>query len=272
MAPLYVGSTPVSLPGNPVMPDASAFNRAYINAQPSATAHTKGAWYQILASTPHDANLSILSLNTSVSGTNTATLVDVAVGESGSEVPILSDLAVGGLGVYAQIPIPAFIPAGSRIAVRYQTVLTTARNILTNWGSIKDYPIIGSAQALEVIGSNTATSDAVPLSSNAWVEVTAATPKAYRHVIVIPSLASSSVVATNNDVLLGSGTAGSEVQIAKADAGATSNEALNPGNAGWPSMPWLFTAISGPVAAGTRLSAKRVGGAGPTSVCVIGVV
>jgi hypothetical protein len=97
---------------------------------PGATANTKGAYTQIVASTT--ADLAGLSLYIDSQGTSTGAvgpitwLVDVAVGPSGSEVVILPNLfiiGVTGAGfsiTYAPVIsyLPLQIGAASRIAVR----------------------------------------------------------------------------------------------------------------------------------------------------------
>jgi hypothetical protein len=92
-------------------------------------AHTKGSWTQLIASTSYDA----YGIWVGVDGifyanTATAYLVDIGVGPSGSEQVIVPNLDVwgadsGGPGMNPRtFWFPVYIPAGSRIVARSQSV------------------------------------------------------------------------------------------------------------------------------------------------------
>lgn len=96
---------------------------------PSATAHTKGSYAQLVASTSVDYMGFMLALDGQNGGATNARdyLVDLAIGGSGSEVIIVPNhlsrwIAASGMnpnGSYGPFFIP--IPAGTRIAARCQS-------------------------------------------------------------------------------------------------------------------------------------------------------
>src|SRR5271169_3535034 len=101
----------------------------FINAGSGASANnTKTAYTQLIASTTYDANLIDLCVGAgagAVVGFNAA--CDLAVGASGSEVPILSNLllendydvaATGANSPHILLPLP--VPAGTRLSMRCQ--------------------------------------------------------------------------------------------------------------------------------------------------------
>jgi hypothetical protein len=95
----------------------------------AATAHTKGAYAQIIASTAHAAKGFLVQLGNASAGVDYS--VDIAIGGAGSEIIIVADLLAGsGTGSIARqgayfIPIP--IPAGTRVSARCQaTTLSSA--------------------------------------------------------------------------------------------------------------------------------------------------
>jgi hypothetical protein len=94
---------------------------------PGGTAHTKGAWAQLAASTTaaHTGLMLGVGHRGNSALRNEEFLVDVGVGAPGSEQIVLADWAVALAAVETLVPqfspvIPASIPAGSRLAVRAQ--------------------------------------------------------------------------------------------------------------------------------------------------------
>jgi len=83
-----------------------------------ATSYTKGSYVQIIASTAADSTWIMIYTATQTSG-GSAFAVDIAVGASGSEVAVISNLVCSALepqGVRYMFPLT--IPAGTRIAAR----------------------------------------------------------------------------------------------------------------------------------------------------------
>lgn len=102
----------------------------------AGAANTKVSWVQLTASTSEDiAEIILVAGDEAASGLTSAWyLVDVAIGPSGSEkiiipdIPFTSFASGSGLNPYLIGPLPCSIPAGSRIAVRFQSTATD-RNI-----------------------------------------------------------------------------------------------------------------------------------------------
>jgi hypothetical protein len=112
--------------GAPVSVGAStAASRGAVLTAPSS-ANTKSAWTEITASTSADLRALCISPQGGSSAAIAAsnTLLDIAVGGAGAEVPILEDLFLVSLSTeswQAISPLTAgvSIPAGSRISARY---------------------------------------------------------------------------------------------------------------------------------------------------------
>ncbi len=100
---------------------------------PGATANTKGAWTQLIASTSRAARSFHLNVQGAAypSGSDQRSLVDVAIGGAGSEVIIVPDILFAVNNTLARNPglwleLPREIPAGSRVAVRSACSINTA--------------------------------------------------------------------------------------------------------------------------------------------------
>lgn len=219
-----------------------------------ATSHTKGAWVEIIASTSTSSTVLIVDVNDiRTSSANTATLLDLAVGASGSEVAFVQNIAVGGAtertNGYYQFPLPVAIPAGSRISARTQAAIAadtaTVQVTIASGGALDAPPA-----SLDVLGTDTATSKGTQTTSGSWAEITASTPRPYRVLVAIPSLGTAAALAARAPVQIAKGPAGSEVQIAAISAATSSIEGIETVSGG---SAW---AIEG-VPAGTRLSCQR---------------
>ncbi|MDZ5457003.1 hypothetical protein [Azohydromonas lata] len=145
--------------------------------------NTKGAWTQIVASTAFDAAALLLTL--SVGTTNGSVLVDIGIGAAGTETVLLGNLQARRISSgnnVVQLLLPLQIPAGSRIALRYQQ--TAANVVLGACASV-----VAATWNSPATAGRTATHGAVPASSSgtvvdpgasantkgAWVELTPAT-------------------------------------------------------------------------------------------------
>lgn len=237
-------------------------------------AHTKGAWTQIIASTSADATLVLLDVSgVGASGVASGTLIDLALGGSGSEVAFLSNLPVGSasavLGATAafQVPLPVSVPSGSRISARIQSVVTGGKTATVAVSLLSGGTI--TPGTLTVLGADTGTSRGTNLGT-AWTQIIASTAATYRHLIIVPSASTSSLnSAAVDDVTVGSGGSGSEVEIGSiaVATAATEQVGIPAGRA-----PWSLYGIFYGAASGSRIVAKR--GAGLTSTldaAIIGV-
>jgi hypothetical protein len=197
-----------------------------ITVTANTSAHTKGSWSQLIASTSANVSLIYLSVNSvNTSATNTATLLDIATGASGSETAIASNIAVGGASFSIVIPLPVKIASGTRVSARIQSVVTGGKTaalvpIFLDGG---DYAT--SPTTVDVIGADTANSKGISFSgaSGTWVEATASTSQAYRAVVLVPSMHDADIATIANTVMeVGVGASGSEVSF-----GSTYNSFVN---------------------------------------------
>jgi hypothetical protein len=103
---------------------------AYPSLNPvSGAGHTKGAYVQIVASTPYDSSRVFLIAEFGSTGTQRYYLMDLATGGAGSETVIVANIAVHvDLDQIASmfIPLNVQIPAGTRLSIRAQCNLATS--------------------------------------------------------------------------------------------------------------------------------------------------
>jgi hypothetical protein len=233
-------------------------NGSLVTVTADTAAHTKGAWSELIAST--SANASVLFLlvqDISSAGTNTATLVDLATGASGSESAIASNIAVGGAvattgptGICTTIPIK--IASGTRLSARIQSVITggktaTVQAILYNAGDYATAPT-----SVDVIGGNTANSRGAAFSgaSGTWVQAIASTTQAYRAVAIVPSMHDSSISTSETQLDLGVGASGSEVVFGTTIVGYNASENVQ-------SSPPYLSLFGRNIPAGSRLAVRH---------------
>ena len=228
-------------------------------------AHTKGAWTEIIASNAADTSaLFIFPQNTSQTGTNTATLLDIGTGAAGSETVVAGDIAIGGLantyiGVSCVAPIK--ITNGTRIAARIQSIVTGGKTATVDlrtlaWGDASTVPT-----SVDVLGTSTATSAGTQIFTS-YTEVIASTAQEYEAIIALPSFASPGAGNTSVTLSVATGSAGNEIEIATFDLKETSSEYVAADQ-----QPSTITDVT--ISAGTRLSVKT--SASDVWVTLIGV-
>ena len=241
----------------------------FANVTANASAHTKGAWVQLVASTAANADVLILNVACAANATNTAALIDVGIGASGAETVIIPNLAVGGSDGNGSwyITLPVKIPAGSRLAARSQTVRTGGVNIAVRAVLQSSAKYDDAPTTVDVIGTSTATSEGVAtVTNNTYVELTSSSSQEYNAVVVVPSLTSTSTGATQLLVDLATGASGSEtiaathrLQTNTAEACSYRNPALLAGYA------------AGPFPSGTRFAVRVSAEAGNLDFCLVGI-
>jgi hypothetical protein len=211
----YLGANPL-FRDTPFYEDSSLtlVQGAAVNVTTGGTAHTKGSWFQLIASTSANASLLVLRVDgISINATNTAALLDIGIGASGSETVIIPDVAVGGATANITVAVPFQIPSGTRIAARAQSAATT-RQFRCDPFLYDDGKYSIAPTSVDVITTDPATSKGIEFSgsSNTWVEAIASTTRAYRGVCLVPSVHdadTSNLTATTLEV--GVGSAGNEV-------------------------------------------------------------
>ncbi len=191
-----------------------------------STAHTKGAWTEIYAAIPFDSYWIEIAVDaTQATTVDTSMLLDIGVDDAGgtSYVVKIADMQVGFLEVDAPCrwQFPLFIPAGSTVAARCQSAVTsdTASLSAILYGGTppgNPFPIQGP---VVTYGANEGTSHGVVLLNStqetrgAWAEIVSATTHPHRGFTV--SIQGADAVLANADFLLdiGVGAASSEVAV-----------------------------------------------------------
>jgi hypothetical protein len=252
----------------------TGLNNNTVTLTASATAHTKGSWTQLIASTSGASNIfSSVWQGSAVASTDTATLMDIGIGASGSETVIASNIAVGGYGS-ATIVLPVNIPSGTRIAARIQGV--RGSQTIQTFGNIYALNISGSAASLfpssvDVLGTDSATSTGTAMSgaSGTWVQIVASTSDDYTGFQIIPSISDTDTPSINDlRLTLGVGASGSEVAIGEISCTANTSEQISVRGASSP-----FAVFGREVAAGSRLAIRHNIAANPSKydACIIAV-
>jgi hypothetical protein len=234
----------------------------------NATAHTKGAWVQLVAST--SANASAIYIETTVvnNGFDTSCLLDIGTGASGSETALISNIAIGGsravLGSYGFV-VPIQVPSGTRISARIQHITGSATgSVLVETRNYGDYA--QSPTSVDTIGVNTATSEGTNFSANnTYVQLTSSTSRAYRAVVMLPNVSGNALATIKTPFTLARGASGSETEIATRyyEYGNSENVNMNDD----PLVPAV-------IASGTRLAVKFTGASAnfdQYGVCLIGI-
>lgn len=102
---------------------AAVLNRT---TTPNATAHAKGAWAQVVSALEEDVSAIVLRGNgASTSGAGRSYAIDIGIGAASSEQVILEGFDIGQSASNPFWIIPVSIPAGTRVAARAQSSLTT---------------------------------------------------------------------------------------------------------------------------------------------------
>ena len=96
----------------------------------AGSAHTKGSWVQLIATTAYDWHGFWLATgSTFTSGTVTSQLLDIGVGGAGSETVLLPNVHSGWRAntddTVDMFFVPLFIPKGSRVAARVQSAIAS---------------------------------------------------------------------------------------------------------------------------------------------------
>lgn len=239
-----------------------------------ATPHTLSAWSAlVLSSTPTDVHyVSVAAPNLAAASTNSATLIDIGIGASGSEVVIASGIPFGGSGGGINFGLPLFIPAGSRVSVRAQSARTNfsmaglaVRMYATPFGAT-------TPTAIDVLGISRANSGATPMSGSAgtYIQIVASTAKDYQSVICLPSLAAGTTSNSGGNGVFTTaiGPAGSERDVYETRFGfnSSNNSTFEPS-----SMSYIGGGIHVP--AGSRIAVKHnlASSPGVIAAAIVGV-
>ena len=140
---------------------------------------SKGSWAQVFATLDADTyGLMICVHNGRTSAANRQTVIDIGIGAAGSEQVVLPDLigsnaallsSLGGLWYY----FPIHLPAGTRVAVRAQSSVTTAVRVMVRAMQLPRDPSmvksIGYVEAIGISGITPTTCNPGTTSESSWV-------------------------------------------------------------------------------------------------------
>ena len=158
---------------------------------PSATAHTKGSYTDLIAATAFSAQGISVTMLANGTASNEHWLFDIAVGEAASEQIIIADLrmirAASNFG--PTIYLPVTVPVGVRLSARCQTSATTSNGsngIVTQLGQSTLFGQFGMQRCV-TYGADAATTigtsidpGAVAHTKGAYTQLTAATTSLIR--------------------------------------------------------------------------------------------
>ncbi len=232
------------------------------------TAHVKGAWVQLLSALAFDGYFLQVSIRgTRASATDTSALLDIGVDPAGgtSYTVVVPNIAAGSRvdvinsnPIFADFSIPVYIPSGSTVAARIQSVITTITAevaVVVEGGHPTGNPI--PVQGLVVdYGTNTSASTVVGLTNasanveGAWTQIVASTTHPHRGLSVGLQLISAFAANAFNLIDIGIGASSSEVALIEDIALLTSSFEQIKGT--FPSGVW----IERPIPEGSRLSAR----------------
>ena len=263
----YLGSTPLfRLTSFFESSSSNAINTfpSGVTVRASSTANVKGAWTQLIGSTSQDATYLVVDIgNVSAGNVNTSMLIDFAIGAAGSEVASVENIGIGGAIRNANrypyvFGLPIKIPQGSRVSARVQSRLgnqtpATLKIFLINKNDFATAPT-----SLDGLGSSTDTSQATRLTQapGVWSPIVLSTPRRYRAIVAVPSLADSVYAFTESfGIQVGVGPSGSEQAIGECFTSFGINEEVG-----------MFYPYGSPFPAnipqGSRLSARHSAPAG----------
>ena len=157
--------------------------------QVSGTAHTKGAWQEIVASTDFETQALFIHIGPTANN-NRDCLVDIGVGPEGSEVPIVENLyyCQGVRPREENYYIPISVPVGTRLSVRAQLNLDSSPTLGVQLSITIASQSLGASQPLSrcvTYGANPSDTggtgvdcnqnDYTPLVFGPWSEISPAT-------------------------------------------------------------------------------------------------
>ena len=208
---------------------------SFVAVTANASAHTKGAWTELIASTSAAADLLQVAIQgVAQANTNTATLIDIGIGASGSETAIVSNVAIGGAAAFSvndersfRFSVPVYIPSGSRVSARIQSVVTSGKTAQVSIRLGAGPNPAGTSTSTTTLGTSTATSAGTALpSGTAWTQFVASTAAQYGAITILPSVSNVSMTTGARAIELGTGASGAEVPIVQCEFCTSTSEAV----------------------------------------------
>jgi hypothetical protein len=250
----------------------TAAARDPITVTAGATAHTKGSWTQLIDSTPYDAYgiwIGIDGIHTSAAAT--AYLVDIGVGPAGSEQVIIPNLEAWGanstgVGLNPRSYwFPVYIPAGSRIAARSQSVTASKTcRVMVVLDGVPWYGLWGFGPVVDY-GTNLASSSGTSVTPGNgvfgnWVQVGTTTRDHTFWTVGIDYLTNSNISALTIIVEVGVGSSGAQRSLGVLRFRTTTDEQIGI------SFPLFLASL--PVPSGTPVWVRAASG----NTAAIGVI
>lgn len=247
----------------------------YVNLTASGTQHTKGSYATLLTvGSPAGAWVSVQPNASTVNATDTATLLDLAVGGAGSETIIFPNMIIGFRSRDDRgIDFPLYLPAGATLRGRIQSI--TASKIVGMcvdvWGG-EPSPGLSVPTKVTAYGVDTANSGGTQLTPNAtagtkgsYAELTSSTAAPIHGLLVLAQGSTSTQTSSAYSVDIAVGGSGSETIIvpdwlSRVD----SNEA-------WHAYSPPFVPMSMEIPAGTRIAARAAADTNSTQALEVAV-
>lgn len=254
----------------PIGAEVGSFNEVTMTAD--ASAHTKGAWVEVITSVAAIADWTWVHVRAvSSSSSDTSALMDIGVGGSGSEVPVVNNIPIGSAGGLSFI-LPLRFLTGERIACRMQSITGGRTGKVGIQLASSAVPGGRSPRYLDTYGVDTATSTAVNVpTSDTYVEITSATTQPYAGLIPIVSIGGAVVSQATVIQTTAVGASGSEVALGTGTWVTTTAEQIlsTPQNAlaGSP----FGGLVAHHIPAGTRIAGKHAVGRTYAGVGVLAV-
>ncbi len=269
---------PLALPptfGQVQISHFTAAARDPVTVTAGGTAHTKGAWTQLIASTPYDAyGIWIAIDGIHVSAAATAYLVDIGVGPSGSEWVIVPNLDVWGADATAaglnphMFWFPVYLPAGSRISARSQSVTASKTcRVMVTLDGVPWYGLWGVVGPVVDYGTDLAASTGTSVTPGngafgSWVQVGTTSRDHTFWTVSMDYLATTTVSALTTLVEVGVGPSGAQQSLGVIRFRSTTAEQIAGG-------PFPLFLASRPVPSGTPVWVRAAsGGTGAIGVIV----
>jgi hypothetical protein len=237
------------------------------------SAHTYGAWTELIASLPANTSLLQISVrNIAATTVNTASVLSIGVGPSGSEAELFYAAVGSAVNLSANVPanlnfvVPVKLTAGTRVAARLQSLVTGGKTASVSTFTCDSDPLTFTRQPanFDSLGVNLSTSEGTSIAANdAYSEITSSTTSPYRGLVLIPSAASSTMGAFNGTMTVAVGALGSELDVGSVGFQSSATEFLaSPIN--------FFVPFNIPI--GSRISVKQSGNNTQIDASVIGVI
>lgn len=245
---------------------------------PSATAHTKGSWVELVAASAADAQAILVVISSYASSSQTAGyLIDIGIGGSGSEAVAIANLTNAGPAARLATPfyIPLPIPAGTRVSARCQFGGTSG-GAITVLAYLLPPQTVDLQRVTNVVtygavaGSTAGTSVDPGTTANtkgSWTQIAAATSRNIDWLVPLAdNLGQTSRITCEWLVDLGVGGSGSEVAVvSNLEFQVHSTLELN--------VPRAYPAIPVPrIASGSRLAARAQCSINTTTARLLGVI